>query len=164
MNIQTITKILTDAGIEENEAKIEIRLLLEHFCDYTERDRIMGVRITDEQMRLLEEKARLRAENRIPIQYLTGKAYFMGEFFKVTPDVLIPRDETEILVRKGIEIIRKYELKSVLDIGTGSGCIACTIANKTDAVVLGVDISSNALRVALDNVTKLKINNKAVFR
>ena len=164
MNIQTITKILTDAGIEENEAKIEIKLLLEHFCDYTERDRIMGVKITDEQIRLLEEKAKLRAENRIPIQYLTGKAYFMGEFFKVTPDVLIPRDETEMLVRKGIELIHRFDLQSILDVGTGSGCIACTIANQTDAVVLGVDISSNALRVALDNVTSLKINNKAVFR
>ena len=164
MNIQMITKILTDAGIEENEAKVEIKLLLEHFCDYTEKDAVMGVKITDEQMKLLEEKAKLRAENRIPIQYLTGKAYFMGEFFKVTPDVLIPRDETEILVRKGIELIKKYKLKDILDIGTGSGCIACTIAKNTDAVVLGVDISSGALRVALDNVTKLGINNRAVFR
>lgn len=164
MNIQTITKILTDAGIEENEAKVEIKLLLEHFCDYTEKDAVMGVKITDKQMQLLEEKAKLRAENRIPIQYLTGKAYFMGEFFKVTPDVLIPRDETEILVRKGIELIKKYNLKDILDIGTGSGCIACTIAKNTDAVVLGVDISSGALRVALDNVTKLGINNRAVYR
>ena len=48
--------------------------------------------------------------------------------------------------------------------GTGSGCIACTIAKNTDATVLGVDISSDALRVALDNVTKLRINNRAVFR
>ena len=47
---------------------------------------------------------------------------------------------------------------------TGSGCIACTIAKNTDATVLGVDISSDALRVALDNVTKLRINNRAVFR
>ena len=88
----------------------------------------------------------------------------MGEFFKVTPDVLIPRDETELLVRKAIEFIRQDDLKEVLDIGTGSGCIACSIAHKTDATVLGVDISSDALRVALDNVTRLSINNRAVFR
>ena len=88
----------------------------------------------------------------------------MGEFFKVTPDVLIPRDETEILVTKAIEFVEKDEMKNVLDIGTGSGCIACTIAHKTDATVLGVDISSDALRVALENVTKLGINNRAVFR
>lgn len=88
----------------------------------------------------------------------------MGEFFRVTPDVLIPRDETELLVTRAIEIIRKEDFKDVLDIGTGSGCIACTIAKQTDAVVLGVDISSDALRIALDNVTKLGINNRAVFR
>ena len=164
MNIQTITKILTDAGIEKNEAEIEIKMLLEHFCDYTERDRILGVEISDEKLKLLETLAKKRAENRIPIQYITGQAYFMGEFFKVTPDVLIPRDETEILVTKAIEIIKENYLQNILDIGTGSGCIACTIANQTDAVVLGVDISSDALRIALDNVTKLGINNRAVFR
>ena len=60
----------------------------------------------------------------------------MGEFFKVTPDVLIPRDETEILVRRAIEFIIKKDFKHVLDIGTGSGCIACTIAKNTDATVL----------------------------
>ena len=88
----------------------------------------------------------------------------MGEYFKVTPDVLIPRDETEILVRKAIEIINDNAFEEVLDIGTGSGCIACTIAKKTNATVLGVDISSDALRIALDNVTKLGINNRAIFR
>ena len=65
---------------------------------------------------------------------------------------------------KALEIIKQNNLKNILDIGTGSGCIACTIANKTNAVVLGVDISSDALRIALDNVTRLGINNKAVFR
>ena len=164
MNIQTITKILTDAGIEENEAKIEIRMLLEHFCEYTEKDHILGIEPTNEQLKLLKEKALLRADNRIPIQYIIGQAYFMGNFFKVTPDVLIPRDETEILVTKAIEIIKEKNLKTVLDIGTGTGCIACTIAKQTSATVLGVDISSGALRVALDNVTKLGINNRAVFR
>ena len=65
---------------------------------------------------------------------------------------------------KIFEIIKKHEFSSVLDIGTGSGCIACTIAKQTNATVLGVDISSDALRIALDNVTKLNINNHAVFR
>lgn len=176
MNIQKITKILTDSGIEENEAKIEVKMLFEHFCNYTEKDFILGKPLREELVELVEEKARERAITRIPIQYITGKAYFMGEYFKVTPDVLIPRDETEILVRKAIEIINRNGLPpqtnplleereyTVLDIGTGSGCIACTIAKQTDATVLGVDISSDALRIALDNVTQLGINNRAVFR
>ena len=164
MNIQTITKMLIDAGIEPNEAKKEIKMLLEHFCHYTELDRCKGVELSEKQLESLKEKAEKRANTKLPIQYIIGEAYFMGEFFKVTPDVLIPRDETEILVRKAMEFILQEDLKEVLDIGTGSGCIACTIAHKTDATVLGVDISSDALRVALDNVTRLGINNRAVFR
>ena len=164
MNIQTITKLLIDAGIEEREAKLEIKMLLEHFCNYSEKDEILGHKLTDEQMKILKAKVDTRIADRTPVQYIIGEAYFMGEFFKVTHDVLIPRDETEILVRKAIEIINENNLKNILDIGTGSGCIACTIANKTEAVVLGVDISSDALRIALDNVTRLGINNRAVFR
>lgn len=164
MNIQTITKMLIDAGIEPNEAKKEIKMLLEHFCKYTELDKCKGVQLSEKQLEILEEKATKRANTKLPIQYIIGEAYFMGEFFKVTPDVLIPRDETEILVTKAIEFVEKDDMKNVLDIGTGSGCIACTIAHKTDATVLGVDISSDALRVALDNVTRLGINNRAVFR
>ena len=164
MNIQTIIKMLTDAGIEENEAIAEVKILLEHFCKFTEKDKILGRVLSDIELNLIKEKVELRIKERIPVQYLTGEGYFMGEFFKVTPAVLIPRDETEILVRKAIELIQANDFKNVLDIGTGSGCIACTIAKNTDATVLGVDISSDALRVALDNVTKLGINNRAVFR
>ena len=164
MNIQELTKILTNSGIEPNEAKCELRLLAEHFCKYTELDKAIGKKISDEQFFILKEKVIERAETKLPIQYITGEAWFMGESFKVTRDVLIPRDETEILVRKSIELINQNKLKKILDIGTGSGCIACTIAKNTASTVLGVDISSDALRVALDNVTKLGINNKAVFR
>lgn len=164
MNIRMIIKLLTDAGIEENEAKYEVKMLLEHFCHYTENDKLRGVELNQEQIDLLKSKVEERIKTRKPVQYIIGESYFMGEFFRVTPDVLIPRDETEILVTRAIEIIRKENFQEVLDIGTGSGCIACTIAKQTDAVVLGVDISSDALRVALDNVTKLGINNRAVFR
>ena len=164
MNIQSITKSMIDSGIEENEAKCEVKMLLKYFCDYDVTDMIKGTELSKVKLELLAQKVSERINTRKPIQYIVGQAYFMGEYYKVTPDVLIPRDETELLVRKSIEIIKDNKYKSVLDIGTGSGCIACTIAKQTDAVVLGIDISTDALRVALDNVTKLGINNKAVFR
>lgn len=164
MNIQMIIKLLTDAGIEDNEARCEVKMLLEHFCNYTENEKLRGVELTEEQLNLIKSKVEERVKTKKPVQYIIGESYFMGEFFRVTPEVLIPRDETELLVTRAIEIIRKEDFKDVLDIGTGSGCIACTIAKQTDAVVLGVDISSDALRIALDNVTKLGINNRAVFR
>ena len=164
MNIQTIIKTLTDAGIENNEAKKEVEMLLEHYCKITPEDLIRGNIPSPEQIEIIKAKVIERAKKRIPIQYIIGQAWFMGEYFKVTPDVLIPRDETEILVREAVRIIKENDFKDVLDIGTGSGCIACSVAKQTNATVLGVDISSDALRIALDNVTKLGINNKAVFR
>ena len=164
MNIQTIIKMLIDSGIEEREAKREVKMLLEHFCNYSEKDEILGRKLTAKELDIIKQKAEARLADRTPVQYIIGESYFMGEFFKVTPDVLIPRSETEILVSKAMDIIKEKNLKTILDIGTGSGCIACTIANRTEAIVLGVDISSDALRIALDNVTRLGINNRAVFR
>ena len=164
MNIQKLTEILINSGIEENEAKIEIKMLLEHFCNYTEIDSLRGRTLTNDELNLVLEKVQLRIKDKTPIQHIIGEAWFMGEYFKVNKDVLIPRDETEILVRTAIEIIKSNHFEDILDIGTGSGCIACTIAKNTNATVLGVDISSDALRIALDNVTKLGINNRAIFR
>ena len=164
MNIQELIKILTDSGIEPNEAKCEVKLLLEHFCNYSELDRLKGTELSKEYEDLIREKVLYRAKSRVPVQYIIGKAWFMGNYYKVTPDVLIPRDETELLARKAISVIIEHGFKSVLDIGTGSGCISCAIAKKTDATVLGVDISSDALRIALDNVTDLDLNNRAIFR
>lgn len=162
--IQEIVKILTDAGIEANEANIEVKLLIEHFCNYTTKDIIMGKKLDYEKLETVKEKAFYRAKTREPIQYIIGFADFMGEQFIVNPSVLIPRDETEILVRKAIEVINENNLKHALDIGTGSGCIACMIAKNTDCQIIGTDISTDALNTALDNATRLNLNNKAIFR
>ena len=155
---------LINAGFEANEAKKEIKMLLEHFCNYTEMDAIKGRKLLAEELELISNKIDIRISEKLPVQYIIGEAWFMGEFYKVSKDVLIPRDETEILVKKAIEIINKNGYEDVLDIGTGSGCIACSIAKQTNATVLGVDISTDALRIALDNVTRLGINNRAIFR
>lgn len=164
MNIPEIVKILTDAGIEENEANIEVRLLIEHFAGYGIADIIMGKKLTDENLKIVEQKARLRAKTRQPIQYIIGQADFMGEKFIVNENVIIPRDETEILVRKAVEIIEKCGFKSVLDICTGSGIIACMIAKLTDSTVIGSDISTEAIEVAFKNMENLGLFNRALFR
>lgn len=164
MNIPEIVKILTDAGIEENEANIEVRLLIEHFAGYGISDIIMDKKLTDENLKIVEQKARLRAKTRQPIQYIIGQADFMGEKFIVNENVLIPRDETEILVRKAVEIIEKCGFKSVLDICTGSGIIACMIAKLTDSIVIGSDISTEAIEVAFKNMENLGLFNRALFR
>lgn len=162
--IQEIVKILTDAGIEPNEANIEVKLLIEHFCNYTTKDIIMGKKLDSTKLELVKEKALYRAKTREPIQYIIGFADFMGEKFIVNPSVLIPRDETELLVRKAIEVINENNLKHALDIGTGSGCIACMVAKYTDCQIIGTDISVDALNTALDNASRLNLYNKAIFR
>lgn len=164
MTIQDIVKILTDSGIEANEANIEVKMLIEHFANYSVKDIIMGKKLDAEKLKLVKEKAELRAKTRKPIQHIIGFADFMGEKFIVNPSVLIPRDETELLVRKAIEIINKNNFKTALDVGTGSGCIACMIAKYTDCQIIGLDISTEALNTALDNASRLNLFNKAIFR
>ena len=164
MTIHEIVKILTDSGIEPNEANAEVKLLIEHFADFGVKDIIMGSKLTSEKLELVKEKAELRARTRRPIQHIIGLADFMGEKFIVNPSVLIPRDETEFLVRKAVEIINSKDFKAILDVGTGSGCIACMIAKYTHAQVIGLDISTDALNTALDNASKLNLNNRAIFR
>lgn len=164
MLITDIVKILTESGIEKNEAEIEVKLLIEHFANYTVADLIMGKKLTDKMLEIVFEKAKLRASTHQPIQYIIGQADFMGEKFLVNPSVLIPRDETEILVRKATDIIKDNKLKNVLDLCTGSGCIACMIAKNTGATVIGSDISLEALETAISNMEKLKLHNRALFR
>lgn len=164
MTIQEILKILTDSGIEPNEANVEVKMLLEHFANYGAKDIIMGNKLTDDKLKIVKEKAQLRAKTRQPIQHIIGYADFMGEKFLVNSSVLIPRDETEILVRKAIETIDENGFKMALDVGTGSGCIACMVAKHTDCQIIGLDVSTDALNVALDNASRLNLFNKAIFR
>lgn len=94
-------------------------------------------------------------ESGIPVQYIVGNTNFYGYDFKVNRNTLIPRFETELLVEKTYNYIKKYFNKDnikILDIGTGSGCIAITLnklLNNSD--VTGVDISSETLEVAKEN-------------
>lgn len=162
--IHEIVKILTDSGIEPNEANVEVKILIEHFAGYGVKDILLGKKLDSEKLKIVEDKARLRAQTRQPIQHITGFADFMGEKFIVNPHVLIPRDETEFLVRKAVEIINKNDYKMALDVGTGSGCIACMVAKHTDCQIIGLDISTDALNTALDNASRLNLFNKAIFR
>jgi release factor glutamine methyltransferase len=88
-----------------------------------------------------------------PTQYITGRQEFYGREFRVTPDVLIPRPETEHLVESSLTRLRPGD--KVLDVGTGSGAIAISIALETSAQVYATDISTAALRIASENARKL---------
>lgn len=133
-----------------------IRIIFDAVCGYSLTELILY------KNNILSESARKQIDqivNRIdqnePIQYILGKCNFCGMSFLVNPDVLIPRPETEELVEL---IIRKHRSSKVriLDIGTGSGCIAVSLAkNIPGAEVCGWDISEDALRVARQNAHDL---------
>jgi len=106
-------------------------------------------------------KRRLNGE---PIHYILGKAEFMGFEFKLTCDVLIPRPETEILVETVIRLAARSPSPSILDLGTGSGCIAVSLAKFLPAAKISAsDISQKALDVAEYNAALNKVNGKIKF-
>lgn len=90
-----------------------------------------------------------------PLQYITGRQEFYGLAFEVTPDVLIPRPETELLVETALELLRDARAPFVCDVGAGSGCVSVALLHKrTDARIIALDISTAALRVAARNAAR----------
>ena len=111
----------------------------------------------DDQAEL--EHIMVRLEQGEPVQYVLGIAYFYGRQFHVGPGVLIPRPETEELCQWCLSTVSAEWEGSILDIGTGSGCIACTLAaERPHAKVTGWDISFKALRIASANAEALGAN------
>lgn len=99
----------------------------------------------------------LQLKRQEPIQYILGKAYFCDNYFEVNENTLIPRPETEELVKLVEDYLVKQPQARVLDIGTGSGCIATSIALEVpEALVSAIDISTSALQVAKENAKTLK--------
>jgi len=121
--------------------------------------------ILDEESSILFEKLLLRRIKGEPLQYLTGEKEFYGHVFRVTPDVLIPRPETEILVEKAIELIRSDTSSCVrfADIGAGSGCIAISVACEIPySFGYAVDISAAALSIARYNALQNQVGDRVL--
>ena len=134
------------------------RLVMEECFGLTHTDILLGKdnQISEEnQARLLEITGRLLKNE--PVQYVLGYADFCGHRFAVRPGVLIPRPETELLVQKALERGRDMDSVTrpeVLDIGTGSGCIAISMA-LAGCHVTAMDISEEALDIAIENAANL---------
>ena len=100
-----------------------------------------------------------------PSQYITGHQEFWGLDFVVSPAVLIPRPETEHLVEAVLELARGTQRPKVVDVGTGSGCVALALAHEmTDAEVYAVDLSAEALEVARANAARLQLERVRFLR
>ncbi|WP_100615570.1 peptide chain release factor N(5)-glutamine methyltransferase [Confluentibacter citreus] len=154
-DIQHIFHQGLDAIYDKNEVDSFFFILLESFYNITRIQLAMNHElIIDDNERLFNALERLKKEE--PIQYILGDTEFFGLPFKVNQDVLIPRPETEELVSL---VVKSLKLKvessqsiNILDIGTGSGCIAISLAaNLKNAKVYALDVSKEALNIARQN-------------
>ena len=158
---------------DEREVRALADLLLEEVCGITRTDRLMHPEriLTDEQRaQLLSIVARM--EQGVPVQQAVGYAWFYGARFKVSPDVLIPRPETAELVDWIVSDLRSRSVSlrndfssasmpfTICDIGTGSGCIAISLARIFEcAKVLAIDVSASALNIARQNAFQQNVDN-----
>ena len=109
-------------------------------------------------------EALLQRGTGMPSQYITGHQDFWGLDFVVTPAVLIPRPETEHLVETVLELARGIERPKLVDVGTGSGCIALALAHELKAAeVWAVDVSAEALGIARANAARLQLDGRVRF-
>jgi release factor glutamine methyltransferase len=107
-----------------------------------------------------------RRSTHVPVAYLTGQKEFFGHRIRVTPAVLIPRPDTELLVELAISWLRRHpQARRVIDVGTGSGAIAIAIAKGVPTVrVIAVDVEAGAVRVAAANVVEHRLVSRVAVR
>jgi release factor glutamine methyltransferase len=163
----TYEQLLRDASkkaIEKDKEVEAVKLLLMELSHQDPHEFYLNLKHeVDETFKLdFLDKLKQYIENDIPVQHLIGHAYFYGHAFYVSKDVLIPRSETERLVEEVLYLYDTYfdqKEVSVLDLGTGSGCIGITLSLEESKMNVSIsDISLEALTIATKNKDKLKAN------
>lgn len=151
-DLQLKTADILSESYSKNEAETLAIMLMEKIFGTSRTDLLINTEMefAPENVKLLKQAIdRLMANE--PIQHILGEADFYGRKFKVNADVLVPRQETEELIRLIVNENKQPALK-ILDIGTGSGCIACSLASEiADSEVHGLDVSEQALTIANEN-------------
>lgn len=161
--LENATRRLAAAGLAE--AALDAEILLRHLLGW---DRASLLSRSDEALAAADEAGFLdlvaaRAGRR-PLQHLTGTQAFWRHDFVVGPAVLIPRPETEVLVEASLEALRSSKAPRVIDVGTGSGCIALSLAaERPDAMVVATDLSAAALAMARQNASRLRLGHRVGF-
>jgi len=154
-----------EAGINANLASLDAEVLARKVLGW-DRARFITERHEPATSSFLLnfEHVVARRVRREPISYITGTREFWGIDFEVTPDVLIPRPETELIIEEALERIETNSRPVILDVGTGSGCIAVVLAREIPgARVVATDVSSGALEVARHNAARHGVADRIRF-
>ncbi len=160
MTVLDITRLLTGAGIDPADARSEARLLVSHFTGKPA-SYLLANPTEDFDSPALAEAVEKRSK-RYPLQYIIGKWEFYGLPFAVNEHTLIPRPDTELIAEAAIR--HTPENGRILDLCTGSGCIAAAIlANRSSACGTAVDLYPETLRAAEDNLTALGLSDRCTF-
>lgn len=157
MTLKEAATRLTAKGIEDGRA--EARRLFRHFGSFADYELLSPTLECDSEA--LSE-AIARREKREPLQYIIGEVDFYRESYKVTPDCLIPRQDTEVLVDYAVKNLP--EGARILDLCTGSGCVGLSVINNVKgATAVLLDISEGALTVAKENAERLGLSNRVTL-
>ncbi len=157
------TEYLDRKGIESPRANAEILLANILNCKRLELYLMYDKPLRDSELNNYREYLKRRG-NYEPIQYITGSVEFYALELKVTPAVLIPRPETEILVEEIIDSVKIDEELFILDIGSGCGNISIALAENLPGVhVTGIDISKDAIMIANENLEKYQLSERVNF-
>jgi release factor glutamine methyltransferase len=161
--LKVAENILSNAG--DADAKKDAEILLRHVLHYDQQKLFMNwaKEVDDDHSESFLAAVQRRAEGE-PTQYVTGLAPFMDYEFAVDARVLIPRGDTETLVREVLEYIKSGKVKTVLDLCTGSGVIAVSLAKKNSSLkITASDVSKDALAAAAANALKFSISGHIKF-
>ncbi len=147
------------------EARSEVDYALDVLFNYTYKEYMLGKSLTDWQIIKLEKVINERINTSKPIQQIIGQAYFYGRKFFVNEYTLIPRPETELVVKEVLKICEEENgIKKILDIGSGTGCIGITLALENSGLeIKSVDVCSEALEISKKNALIHNVNNKIEF-
>lgn len=157
MKLYEAINILTEAGVED--PRYDARELFRRIGGFKDYE-LLSQAVESSSPKLIS--AINRRANREPLQYIVGEVDFYRESYKVTPDCLIPRQETELLVDYAVKNIPSG--KSFLDLCTGSGCIAIsTLCNTNGTAAIAVDLSESALNVARENANRCGVSDRVRF-
>lgn len=141
--------------------KEDVDFIIAEVLNIKRTDLILIDEINEEQENQIREKCDMR-KNNIPVDKIFQKAYFFGYKFFVNENVLSPRPESELLVEKALKYIKENNYKTVLDLCTGSGCLAISTKLNADVEITATDISQKALTVAKQNAKSLNADIKFI--